>query len=225
MEMGQAIVLARMNPKSKFNRITSNRWAIQRPTLNAADFQRAYGDGAMARSVFWNFVNDAEERMKAARHSSTHFLKSGWKAVKQKLKASGFRVSGNAFGIDDGADSSGSNRLPVANLGDARAGGQGTVSQWITIENNVGTELAYPNLAAEHNAALLDYGIPALNQALAEQAQWMRDKYFPRAEAEISEAWNAVPDAGAYVRGTHVPLVREAETEAGDDAGELLAFT
>jgi len=226
MTMGQAIVLARMNPNSRFNQMTSNRWAMQRPSLSAANFQRAYGDGGMAKSVLWEFINNAEERMQAARHSSTHFLKSGWKAVKQKIKAAGFRISGNSLGVTETSDSNNSNRLPIDLLGDAQAGGQGTNSSWITIENKVGTDATFPRLAAEHNAALMDYGVPALQQALDEQAQWMRDKYFPRAENEIAAAWNSVPDAGAFVPGTHTRAVAAAEDEALAEAGgELVAFT
>lgn len=222
MTVGQALILARMNPNSKFNQMTSNRWALQRPAFSAAAFGKAYGDPGMARRVFWEFVNNKEEIQRAAKHSSTHFLKAGWKAVKMKLKSDGFKLSG---GDSDSGDDSG-NGLSVAMLGDRQRGGQGTNIQWLRIENKIGMDQKYPRLAAEHNAALLDYGIPALNQALAEQAQWMRDKYLPRSFGEIEAAWNSVPNAGAFVPGTHTRSMAAAEDEAGAMAvSELETFT
>ena len=221
MTRGQAIILARMNPNSRFNEITSNRWAMNRPNLSADKFHRAYGDGGMAKRVLWETINNADERNRSARHSSTHFLKSGWKAVKTKIKALGFRLSGNILGISESDDNNSTNTLDSSVLGNVDSGGEGTGSPWMLIENLVGTKSPYDNLREEHNAAMLDYGVPALNQAMAEQAVWMRDKYFPRATDEIAAAWYSVPDAGSFVPGTHVPLARRAEDE---DAKDLVAF-
>lgn len=223
MTMGQAIVLARMNPDSRFNAMTSNRWAIARPDLQSSKFEKAYGDAGMARRVLWEIIENVEEKMRSARHSSTHFLKSGWKSVKMRLKAERLiRVSGADLDVDDNPQ----NRLDIMPLGNIDFNGAGTNRMTLMIENKVGTDAKYPRLAEEHNRALLDYGKPALDHAIALQTQWMRDKYLPRAFGEIQAAWESVPSAGAFVPGTHNRLLYEAEDAAAGAAGaELEAFT
>ena len=193
----QKIVLARMNPNSNYNLVTDSRWRIP--------YQKVSGIGG------FYILEQLAERMIAARRSSTHFLQVGWKAVKNKIKAAGFRISEAGLGISDTGDDNTLNTLPSGEFGSVDQGGQGTAQQFITISNLVGMSGEYPNLDRERNAALQELGTPALQQAMDEQAQWMREKYFPRASDEIAEAWNSVPDAGEYARGFHIPEARMAE--------------
>ena len=218
MTLGQAIVLARMNPTSKYNRVTGGRWALPRPPLDANKFEKAYGDASMARKTFWEIVNNAAERQRKARRSSTHFLQSGWKGVFKKIKALGLRGSKSAS-QSIRAQNNSLNTMStskVDSLGAVQRAGMGTSSQWIRIENLIGTDGG--PLAAEHNAASLAYGIPALQRGVDEQAQDMRTHYLPKVGAELAAEWNSVPDAPAYQKGFHDSKVRWAETEA---AGEL----
>lgn len=222
---GQAIVLARMNPNSRYNQLTDNRWAIKRPVFSAAKFERAYGDAGMAKQAWLNFIESAEERQKAGRHSSTHFLQSGWKAVKLKIRALGFRLGGGiSLGTAD--DNSPLNTLNPSKLGDVMRGGQGTATQWIIIENQVGLDSQYPNLSHERNSALIDLGLPALQRGLDEQAQEMRDWNLNKdIEAELAAEWNSILDAAPYQKGVHVSAIRLAESEIAVGEEELHAFT
>lgn len=215
MTRGQAIILARMSPNSRFNQLTDSRWAIQRPDFSAEKFNRAYGDPGMAQRVFWEMVNNAEERQKSGRRSSAHFLQVGWKAVKIKIRQLGFNIAGiSSLGLSD--DDNDLNTLNPAKLGEVTRGGQGS-AQWVRIENNVGMDSQYPNLSRERNSALIDLGTPALQRGLDEQAQEMRDWNLNKdIEAELVAEWLSVPDAAPYVKGTHVPAIRMAELEIGD---------
>jgi hypothetical protein len=214
MTRGQAIVLARMNPNSKYNRVTGGRWALTRPVLDADKFQRAYGDAGMARKAFWEIVNNADERQRSGRRSSTHFLQSGWKGVFKKIKALGLRGSRSASDSIAGQNNplNTMSTSKVDSMGDVQRGGVGTSSQWIRIENLIGTDGGA--LAAEHNAASLAYGLPALQRGLNEQAQDMRTHYLPKVGAELAAEWNSVPDAPAYQKGFHDSKARWAEQEA-----------
>lgn len=213
LTVGQAIVLARMNPNSRYNRLTDNRWAIPAGALNTG----AYGH--LARNVFFDRLEGYEERQKLARHSSSHFLQSGWKAVKRKLRAMGF-MGGAGFTIGDGGDLNQLNRLSVDKFGDAIMGGQGTQTPWLRIENSVGME-GTSNLAYARNQALHDYSGPALQRAMDEQAQEMRDWNTAKdLAADILAAWESVPNAKpmqAAVR--HNTLGNHLDTAAmADDA-------
>ena len=186
MTRAQSIVLARMNPKSKYNQMTDNRWALQRPTMLKADFERAYGDGGMALRTFWEFVNNAVDRMVSSKHSSTHFLQKGWGDVAKKLRAQ-FYTSGMVIDVDAQVTEVGD-----SDLGKVTAGG-GQTMQWLAIENLIGTEAAYPNLSADRNRALHQHSGPALQKAVDQTAAELRTRYEPRLQREIAAAFNAVP--------------------------------
>lgn len=211
LTMAQKIVLARMNPNSAYNIATSGRWKIP--------YQNLRGIGGFYK------LEEMAERMIRARHSSTHFLQAGWKSVIQKIKDTGARFSGSSV---DALDESTMNTLSVERLGDMTRKGIGTSEQSITIANLIGTEASdYPNLAQEHNDALLSHGTPALQRAVDEQAQDMRDHYLPKVNDELTAEWNSVPDAAPLARSFRPNMIRQAEIQSVYDvesSQDLTAF-
>ena len=211
LTVAQKIVLARMNPNSPFNLATDQRWAI--PYQNLSGINRYY------------VLEDIAERMIRARHSSTHFLQSGWKAVKQQIKEMGFKI-GSAAGGDNFLDDNPQNSLNPSKLGEVTRTGAGTPVQSITISNLIGTESGYPNLAREHNDALIAHGTPALERALAEQVEDMRQHYLPKAGADMVREWNSFSPAIISAVIPHVNSLRMAEIQSVADydlGGELQA--
>ena len=202
------IAVMRTNPNSPYSLATDNRWPVAKPGFARGDYRN------------WEYFRDAAERMKSSRHSSTHFLRSGWKSVKQQIRAMGYRISG----IGDAGDQNELNTLDQLQFGSVERGGQGSPSQFITISNTVGISSKLPNLDRERNAALLAYGTPALQRACDEQAQEMRDWNLNKdLEAELVAEWNSVPDAAPYKKGTHVNKLRIIESMS-ESPGELDAF-
>ena len=87
--MAMMIVMARMNPNSKYSRSTGNRWPVVMPGgKNAREmikgFGKAYGPENALR-MFFDSIHDVAERMVRARHSSTGFLKKSWIDLKVSL--------------------------------------------------------------------------------------------------------------------------------------------
>ena len=211
LTVGQAIVLARANPNSKYNQVTGGRWALTMPKF-AGELQRKVsylGGYKTSRADFINWLQAAEQRQKSARHSSTHFLQSGWKVVFKMIRALGLRPFRNPGGEVNNP----LNTLSSDKLGDIQRGGMGTSSQWFRIENLIGT--AGGPLAEEHNAAMQDYGVPALQWAVDQQAAEMREHNLEKKIGDdLRREWESVPDAPAYQRGFHDSKVRWAEQEA-----------
>lgn len=196
---GMMIAVMRTNPNSKYSHVTSNRWPLAKSPYKRGDYRN------------FEYFRDAAERMKSARHSSTHFLKSGWKPVFLAIKALGLR---GRFTPPSNENELNTLELP-ANTGGIDRGGMGTSSQWFRIENRIGLDSKYPALAAEHNAALMDYGIPALQYAVDKQAQDMKEHNLEKKIGDdMRREWESVPDAPAYQRGFHDSKVRWAEQEA-----------
>lgn len=156
MTRGQAIILARMNPTSHYNQLTGGRWLMRRPTLNASDFRKAYGDGGMARSVLWGIIEDAEERQKAGRHSSTHFLQHGWTpSIKKLVQDPDCKLRG----WSDQTRINPLNTMDQNELGTAKISPAGSDTVTVTAENDIGSQgSGNAVLDAKHKAALIQYG-------------------------------------------------------------------
>jgi hypothetical protein len=217
LNFAMKLVQARMNPNSPFNLATDQRWFLQNPHLSKV-------------SLYLWLEQKAQEMVKA-RHSSTHFLQSGWKAVKQKIKAAGYRISGGAaLGTSDDSNALNTiNSSQLAQLGDlTRTGNADSEIQTITISNLVGTSSNYPSLDKEHNDALLDHGAPALQRAVDEQAEEMRDWNLNKdLEAELEAEWLSIPNAPAFQKGIHFNPIRAAEIQSVADislGSEIQAF-
>ena len=175
---GQWTVLARMNPDSAYNKSTGGRWAIKRPEMSADKFQRAYGDGGMARRVFWEVVNGIEERQKKARHSSTHFLQHGWSpAIKKLLTDPDYFPKGGGKAARAQSAVNSMNSMDIGLLGGVAIISVGDTVR-VVAQNDVGDVAGKSNsvLAAKHRAALIEYGAQPLQAAVEREAVVMNEQ-------------------------------------------------
>lgn len=181
----EMIVVARMHPNSKFNRMTGGKWLLQKPALNASKFVRAYGEsgGSMAKQVFWNWVAAAAERMVRARRSSKDFLKAGWKPSIRKLfshpdfkgnRRRGASMSGQLNALNSLSNDMGDAAVAVA-----------VDSVLVTASNDVGEMVGNTNpiLAEKHRRALIIHALPAAQTACDEEAA----KIEAEVEARLAE--------------------------------------
>lgn len=88
MSEAMTIVIARMNPNSKYSLSTGNRWPVETGGRGwrgmIQGFAKAYGaENAFAMAV--NAIRPIAERMVKARHSSTGFLKKSWIDLKVSI--------------------------------------------------------------------------------------------------------------------------------------------
>lgn len=182
--MAVSIVLARLNPTSKYNLRTRQRWA-----LDKASFSPGGGE-----SGFWSAVKATAQRMVLAKHSSTHFLQAGWATAYRRLKMMGNGPAPLTASIED--VESGVidveaivERGESQDFGDAKIKGTGTGVS-LDAENLVG--LRGVN-AEDYNKALLEHGTGPLQQAVNERAAELEARYLPRWEAALARRWNAIP--------------------------------
>jgi hypothetical protein len=173
---GILIVMARMNPGSRYNKITGGRWAIPASKLPT-------GPGtAEARQTI---IGQILSKMTLVRHSSSKFLKSGFKAARNECVSSPLfknryrKVSGT---MND-------NRL---NTMDARELGRiettlpsGNTFQ-ITGYNNVG-EGGNAVLDAKHRAALIAYASGPLEDAVRREESVQVAEFEKRMAAQLEK--------------------------------------
>lgn len=171
MTQGQALVLARMNPNSDYNKSTGNRWLIPRLNIRASDFAKAYGDGDQARRVFWEEINNIEARQRKAKHSSTHFLRHGFApSIRRAFSSPYFRHSKKYRS----ADSAMANSMNSANTLNHGALGSFYVRELgdsfsATGENNLGEFGPSEKLNARHRDALLKHAVEPTQAAVNEE--------------------------------------------------------
>lgn len=173
---GMMIAVMRTNPNSPYSISTDNRWPL------------AYA-GGLRGAARWRFFADAAERMKASRHSSTHFLQKGWADVARRAiqRLRGIR-SGNIIdvvaAVEDVGEQKGNAELGrVTETSSAH-------SYSITLANLIGTGMVYPHLSAERNHALLEHGTGPLQAAVDETAAALVSRYLPRLGARIKKQWS-----------------------------------
>jgi hypothetical protein len=155
------ITMARMNPASDFNLRTGGKWAIPSVIL-----PRGPGT-ARDRQMIIGHIN---QRSVMARHSSTHYLQTGWtSSIRQGLASPLYRYN-PAFGSrrDARANPNSSNQRSVDDFGQLTIDLRGDECV-VTATNNIGDK-GNAVLASKHRAALLEYGTGPMNQAIAEEA-------------------------------------------------------
>ena len=155
------ITMARMNPASNFNLRTGGKWAIP-----SAILPRGPGT-ARDRQMIIAHIN---QRSVMARHSSTHYLQTGWTpSIRQGLSSPFYRYN-PAFGSrrDARANPNPSNQLSVDDFGQLTIDLRGDECV-VTATNNIGAK-GNAVLASKHNSALHTYGTEPRNQAIAEEA-------------------------------------------------------
>jgi hypothetical protein len=160
--VGVLIIMARTNPNSRYSRETGNRWPI-------LGMPSGPGSGRARQ----HFIAAHLQRMTMGRHSSTHFLQTGWTpAIRAGLSSEFYRYN-SAFGSrrDARLTPNSMNRITPDQLGTMIIELTGD-SVVVTATNDVGEPVGKSNttLAEKHRQALIEYGTPALQQAVSEEA-------------------------------------------------------
>jgi len=150
------IVLARMHPGSRYNRLTGSYWAI-----NRAQFSPGQGEAG-----FWRKVYDTAVRMVKARHSSTHYLKTGWIPGIRLLQESGLISRSATRGL--GVRPPNARAKNIADAGYAHPAHEGVRTR-CEVGNLIGFGGKNAVLNEKHNRALHQYGGPALQRAIAQE--------------------------------------------------------
>ena len=151
---GMMIALQRTNPNSPYSKSTGNRWPL------------AYTKG-MKGQMRWRFFQQAAERMKSSRHSSTHFLQAGWKKVVRNLFAHPLFQHAKKYRNAGTVGNEGMNKSDYGLLGnlDIMQAGSACV---VTASNDIGDRVGSGNaiLDAKHRAALLAHASGPLQDAV-----------------------------------------------------------
>ena len=180
LTVGELRVISRTHKNSAWNRATGNRWQLTMPKFNRAKFERAYGDPGASRLAFMGWLEAKAASQKAAIHSSTHYLKSGFVAAIRLALSSRLFVAwrSNYSKSDALAANNPLNRQDKMRLGGLTID-LGADSVTVTGENNVGEGGPADVLNEKHRAALLRYAVPAgqtavNNESLACLAEYDR---------------------------------------------------
>jgi hypothetical protein len=160
--MAMKIVLARMHPNSKYNQMTGNRWLIDKPQVGGSNAGARYWS-------FWNFVEQAAERMVRARRSSTHFLKSSWTPILMKLKiATKSKISIEKFDTNK----------KVLMTGEVELAQPGTFHPVCKISNTLGMNWPNAILGKKYNDAAHRILEPIMQRAIDKEAVTKLQKAF-----------------------------------------------
>jgi hypothetical protein len=179
------IQLARMAPGSNYNRLTNNRWRLP------GGFTMLKGLDSVDRTAV---LQQLAERMIKARHSSTHFLVSGWASAAKKLYnllGSYIRGDSEAPPLEDGF--SDKTVSPKPNMSDLRYSSGQEVAQ-VVVSNMIGMVDSSVNgsNADNYNKALLLHGIQPLQRAMDEVAEEMKEHYMAKDMKEMAAQFNAI---------------------------------
>lgn len=166
---GMMIALQRTNPNSPFSLETGNRWPLAYP-------------GGMKGAARWRFFITAAERMKSARHSSTHFLQSGWKApIKAAFTNPAFQHSKKYRNANSALSEASNplNTLDTGRLGDFQLKIMGSDVS-VTAENDIGERTGGGQgnrvLDDKHRNALIEYGSQPLKDAVYKEESVMNSE-------------------------------------------------
>lgn len=172
--MAMMIVIARLHPNSKYSIQTGNYWGITNmPNFRRSSFGRAYGDPDMATRLFWDWVEEAAERMVRARHSSKGFLKSCWVPAILALEpfvAPSLRGAVARFRGDVAAARGTGSAGVIPDSGWGRPAPEGALVVTAEIANAAGVGGRNMVLNEKHNAALWDIAPPLLQRSIQEEA-------------------------------------------------------
>jgi hypothetical protein len=158
--VGMMIAVQRTNPNSPFSIKTGNRWPLAKP------------GGKRGSAENWRYFSNAAERMQSARHSSTHFLQTGVTPIIRRGLESPYYKYNPAFGTrrEMAAVPNELNTVNSDSLGGMviDLAGDDCV---VTASSDVGEPEGGSNstLAAKHRRALIEYGTPPLEKAVAQE--------------------------------------------------------
>jgi hypothetical protein len=174
---GEAIVMARMNPASNYNKMTDSRWAI-RSMASIKGFAKAYGAENALRMFLDVIVAPFAARQRAARHSSSGFLAVSWNPVLDAISTYVDDKYKAAVGAWSGYSAK---KKLIFGAGDARMVGEGTQKCTLTVFNQLGMSSVYPKLDEKRNAAVHRILGPILQASIdknfQQQCQVAWDKY------------------------------------------------
>jgi hypothetical protein len=188
------IVIARMNPLSKYSLSTGNRWPVPTPGGKGAKamiqgFAKAYGS-QNAMAMFFDAIRDTAERMVRARHSSTGFLKHSWTELKGLLAPYATGKAGIRASVTD-AD--------FAEIGPAKEGNLAVCTVSNTLGVNPGASRTAKELAEKYNAANHRIGVTRLRDAINREFE---SKMRLIEKKGLSEEMAALQACGMLVRLT-----------------------
>ena len=186
MPLAYMIQLARMKPGSNYNQLTNNRWRLP-------GFQMLKGLDAISRITV---LQGLAERMIKARHSSTHFLMSGWVSAAKKLyNLRGAYKSAGGPPLDSDLDAGFSGKAVSAkpNMSAVKFAASSDTAE-ITVGNLIGMVDARVNgsNAANYNRALMQHGGPALQRAINEVSGEMTEHYLEKEMKAMAAAFGAI---------------------------------
>ena len=128
-------------------------------------------------------INPIKERMRAARHSSGHFLQSGYKAARDACVQSDFFK--NRYRKQSGsANDNRLNRLDNSGFGGTVIELNGDQCQVVST-NNIGEDGSTPELNSEHRRALIEYSAGQLQDAVDKESADCQTEL----ERRIAEKW------------------------------------
>lgn len=162
------IINARANPNSNYNKITNSRYAGPSPFKGLS---RSAGAAAMAGAI---------SRMIKSRHSSIKFLRLGWAMALQAL----WRFKG---GIPAKRDFS--TKGDYSQFGQVIIAQEGGTKVMAMISNDIGVEGSVN--APNYNAAMLRYGVPALQAAINREERQML-AYMIEKTKKLNDKFNAM---------------------------------
>lgn len=178
MSAAMLIVIARMNPNSKYSLSTGNRWPVATQGgwhAMIRGFAKAYGSqNAMAMAM--DAIRPIAERMVKARHSSTGFLKKSWIDLKVALLPFAMGQT-NPFG--------GSGM--ISKYSDISPAKEGSSMAVCRVSNTLGVSYeTTAELSEKYNEANHRIAEPRIQEAinrefqkkveLAEKQEWARDE-------------------------------------------------
>ena len=170
--VGMMIAVQRTKPGSSYSRLTGNRWPLAVPAFRRGDFRN------------WEYFREAAERMRSARHSSGHFLQSGFKepialCVTSPLFKNKYRKR------DVMAPANPLNTLDPSELGRLDMTTPDAANFQVTAENNIGENGGNADLDAKHAEARDAYASGPLQGAIDKETAACEVEL----ERRIAEKW------------------------------------
>lgn len=182
MSAAMKIVIARMNPQSKYSLSTGNRWPVSSPGgwhafIKQFSMPKDYRHGIPNGSAFalaLGAIRPIAERMVKARHSSTGFLKQAWIDLKVSILpfALGKTVSSAAVVTDYSEVDPAKEGYPlsVCKVSSTLGVGARTTKELSEKYNRANHEIAEPRI---RNAINREFDS---KMAMAAKAEWAKDE-------------------------------------------------
>ena len=160
MSVAMKIVIARMNPASKYSLSTGNRWPISFPGgwhafIKQFTMPKDYRHGIPNGSAFalaLDAIRPMAERMVKARHSSTGFLKKSWIDLKMALapfamgQSNPFGGSGMVTNYSDVSPAKEGSALAICQVSNTLGCGYQTTKELSEKYNEANHRIAEPRL-------------------------------------------------------------------------------